>query len=361
MGQANVEDNHPHDGLAHAADRIIKIGYAYREARALLSAVELGVFTVLAEQPLDLDALSHRIGIDRRGARDFFDALVALGLLERDATNRYTCTPDTAHYLDRRELSYLGDDLEFNAQLFGRWNLLTRALKSGKPQNAVAMKGNYPALYADPAALETFAKGMTAATRSPAVALAEKFPWLDYRTVIDIGCAEGCLPVQLARANPHLSGGGFDLPPMQAVFDRYVEAHDLSARLRFYPGDFFHDALPPADVLIFGRVLHNWSLANKKMLLDKAYAALPAGGVLIVYERLIDDERRLRAAALLSSLNMLVMTEGGFDFTAADCVTWMRETGFRDLRVEPLTRDHAMIVGYKDRQTSPDRKPTSGA
>ncbi len=72
-----------------------------------------------------------------------------------------------------------------------------------------------------------------------------------------------------------------------------------------------------------------------------------AGGCLIVYERLIDDERRTNAAGLLASLNMLVMTSGGFDFTGADCIGWMRETGFRDMRVEALTDDQSMIVGTK--------------
>jgi hypothetical protein len=83
------------------------------------------------------------------------------------------------------------------------------------------------------------------------------------------------------------------------------------------------------------------------MLLTKAYQALAPGGALIVYERLIDDERRANAAGLLASLNMLVMTSGGFDFTAADCIGWMRETGFRDMRVEALTEDQLMIVGTK--------------
>lgn len=83
------------------------------------------------------------------------------------------------------------------------------------------------------------------------------------------------------------------------------------------------------------------------MLLEKAYRALPAGGALIVHERLIDDERRVNATGLLSSLNMLIMTEGGFDFTGADCASWMRQTGFRDIRVEPLTSEQSMIIGVK--------------
>jgi hypothetical protein len=153
--------------------------------------------------------------------------------------------------------------------------------------------------------------------------------------------------VLVARAHPHMSGGGFDLPPLKPLFDNYVRQHELSARLRFFPGDFLQDQFPAADVLVLGRILQNWDLTTKKMLLKKAYQALPAGGALIVYERLIDDERRVNAAALLASLNMLIMTAGGFDFTGADCVAWMRETGFRDTRLAPLAGEYSMVIGIK--------------
>ena len=98
---------------------------------------------------------------------------------------------------------------------------------------------------------------------------------------------------------------------------------------------------------MLGRVLHNWDLATKKMLLRKAYDALPRGGALVVYERLIDDERRANAAGLLASLNMLIMTTGGFDFTGSDCIAWMRESGLRDMRVESLASGQSMVVGLK--------------
>jgi hypothetical protein len=165
--------------------------------------------------------------------------------------------------------------------------------------------------------------------------------------LIDVGGAQGCLPVEIARAHPHITGGAFDLPSLEPLFDRYVREQGYANRLRFYSGDFFNDPLPPADVLVIGRVLHNWDLATKTMLLKKAYAALPPAGALIVYERLIDDERRVNADGLLSSLQMLLASPGGFDFTGADCVGWMRETGFRDIRVERLTADQSMVVGIK--------------
>jgi len=83
------------------------------------------------------------------------------------------------------------------------------------------------------------------------------------------------------------------------------------------------------------------------MLLQKAHEALTPGGALIVYERLIDDARSASSTGLLSSLNMLIMTEAGFDFTAADCMDWMRDAGFREMRTEPLADAHSMIVAVK--------------
>src|SRR6266852_194086 len=273
-------------------DRIVQLGLAFRGAKTLLSAAELGVFTALAESPLDLDALRRQVGIDERGARDFFDALVALGMLERDESSRYANTPETHLYLDRQKPTYIGGELDhFNTYVYPHWNLLTPALRTGKPQSGARATGHYPALYADHAALETLVRGMTGGTLPVAKALAAKFPWQDYKTVIDVGTAQGCLPVQIAHAHPHISGGGFDLPPVSPLFDSYAREHGLSHRLRFYAGDFLQDPLPSADVLVFGRVLHNWDIATKRILLKKAHDALPAGGALIVYEWLIDDKR----------------------------------------------------------------------
>ncbi len=117
--------------------------------------------------------------------------------------------------------------------------------------------------------------------------------------------------------------------------------------MRFQPGDFFRDPLPSADVLVMGHILHDWSLEEKQTLLAKAYAALPSGGALLVYEALIDDDRRQNAIGLLSSLNMLIETPGGFDFTGADCQGWMRKAGFRDTRVEHLVGPDSMVIGIK--------------
>jgi tRNA A58 N-methylase Trm61 len=156
-----------------------------------------------------------------------------------------------------------------------------------------------------------------------------------------------CLPVEISSVHPHLTGGGFDLPAIEPIFMSYIRKHGLSDRLQFYPGDFFSDPLPEADVHVMGRILHNWDLPTKTMLLARAHQALPVGGALIVYDPLIDDRRRVQAHALLSSLNMLIETAGGFEYTAAQCREWMRHVGFRDIRTQPLDDVHTAVIGIK--------------
>jgi hypothetical protein len=333
---------------ADSLEGILELGYAFRGAKALLSAVELGVFTALAEEPLDGEALRRQLGLAERGARDFFDALVALGLLHRDGAGRYANAPAADLYLDTRKESYIGGLFEnLNAREYPLWATLTAALRTGRPQTGLEGPSHFGPLFADPQRLAFFVNAMTGASLAPARALASKCPWDRCKTFVDIGTAQGCVPVQVALAHPHLMGAGFDLPIMAPMFDGYVKQRNLSGRVRFVPGDFFVDPLPPGDVLIMGRVLHNWDLERKRVLLQKAHAVLPPGGTLIVYERLIDDARSAGSTGLLSSLNMLIMTEGGFDFTAADCIGWMRDAGFREMRTEPLTGAHAMIVAVR--------------
>ena len=154
-------------------------------------------------------------------------------------------------------------------------------------------------------------------------------------------------PAQVALAHGHLLGGGLDLPLVGPVFEEYVDKHGLSDRLHFYPGDFFEDPLPAADVLVMGHMLHGWDLEVKRMLLGKAYEALPEGGALIVYDAIIDDDRRENTFGLLMSLNMLIENSGGFDYTGADCTSWMHQAGFREARVEHLVGPDSMVVGIK--------------
>jgi hypothetical protein len=329
-------------------DAIMQLGFGYWGSRTLLSAVELGLFTVLARGPLALDKIRGRLGLHERSARDFLDALVALGMLRRDQ-GRYSNTPATDLYLDRSKPTYVGGILEMlSVRLYRIWADLTEALKTGQPQSEARHGGDeFGALYSDPKRLEKFLAAMTGISLGSAHALARKFPWAQYQSFVDIGAAQGGVPVVLARTHKHLTGVGADLQVVGPIFEKYVASHGLQDRLKFARLDFFKEPLPRADVVIMGHILHDWDLPTKKMLMDKAYDALPADGAFVVFEALIDDERRSNAFGLLMSLNMLIETRGGFDYTGADCATWMREAGFKRTRVEHLSGPDSMVIGVK--------------
>lgn len=333
---------------AISPEHTLQLGMGFWASKTLLSAVELGVFSALAGAPADLPTLQTKLGLHERSARDFLDALVALKVLERD-NGVYRNTAESEMFLDKAKPSYVGGLLEMaNARLYGHWGSLSEGLRTGRCQNE-AKHGDDPfaAMYADPKMLRGFLGAMSGVSAGAAQAIAAKFPWKDYKTFVDVGAAQGMVPATLARLHPHLSGIGFDLPQVGPVFEEFITGQRLSGRVRFQGGSFFVDALPGADVIVMGHILHDWDLAQKQMLLRKAFDALPKGGVIIVYDAIIDDDRRENAFGLLMSLNMLIETHGGFDYTGADCQGWMREAGFSVSRVEPLVGQESMVIGFK--------------
>lgn len=333
---------------ATTPENILQLGLGFWGSKALLSAVELGVFSTLAKGPADLVTLQKKLGLHERSARDFLDTLVALKMLQRD-NGLYRNSADTELFLDKAKPSYIGGLLEvMNSRNYGFWGSLTAAVKTGRPQSETRHEQDrYNALYGDPATLQTFLSAMTGISAGVAQAIAANFPWKNYKSFVDLGAAQGMVPVTLARTHPHLSGIGFELPQVRPLFEAFVADNGLSDRVRFHAGDFFTDELPTADVIVMGHILHDWDLAEKKMLLGKAFNALPKGGALIVYDAIIDDERRENAFGLLMSLNMLIENAGGFDYTGADCQGWMRDAGFSDLRCEPLGGPDSMVIGFK--------------
>ncbi|QOZ24380.1 methyltransferase [Bradyrhizobium sp. CCBAU 51753] len=327
----------------------MQVGFGFWASKTLLSAVELGVFSTLANAPADLPTLQGKLGLHPRAARDFLDTLVALKLLERDG-GVYRNTAETDLFLDRANPSYIGGLLEMaNARLYGFWGSLTEALRTGELQNEGKGGGEnlFAALYADPERLRGFLRAMSGVSAGAAQAIAAGFPWKDYTTFMDLGSAQGMVPATLAAAHPHLTGIGFDLPPVKPVFEEFIAQRGVQDRVRFQAGNFFEDPLPNVDVIVMGHILHDWDLAEKKALLSRVFDALPKGGVVIAYDAIIDDDRRNNAFGLLMSLNMLIETSGGFDYTGADCQGWMREAGFAKTRVEPLVGPDSMVIGFK--------------
>jgi O-methyltransferase domain/Dimerisation domain len=334
-------------------DHILQIGFGFWASKTLLSAVELELFSLLADGPKTGTDLQRTMGLHPRGTYDFLDTLVALGLLQRDGggeTGKYANTPSTACYLVRQSPQYIGGILEMaNARLYRFWADLTPALKTGKPQNEIKETGKsmFAELYADPARLEQFMDAMSGISMGNFTAFAEKFDFSKHKTLADIGGATGQLSSIVATRHPHLQCRTCDLAEVRPIAERRVRERKLNGRVVAETIDFFTDEFPKADVITMGMILHDWNLENKKMLIAKAYRALPVGGALVAIENIIDDERRQNAFGLMMSLNMLIEFGEAFDFTGAQFNDWCKEAGFSRCEVIPLAGPASAAVAYK--------------
>lgn len=343
----------PPTGARPTPERILQVGSGFWASKALLTAVDLGVFTHLAGSPQTGADLEGALGLHPRATYDFLDALVALGFLDRDGDGpeaRYRNTAETDLFLDKAKPSYVGGILEmFNARLFGYWNGLDEAVRTGRPQNEIKETGApmFEELYRDPEGLEGFLNAMAGISGGNFRAFAEAFDASGYETMCDVGGATGQLSIIMAEAHPHLRCATFDLPPVAPIAQRHVDAAGLADRVEVVSGDFFRDPLPRADLVTMGMILHDWNLENKKTLIRKAFDALPEGGAFVVIENLIDDARRENAFGLLMSLNMLIEFGDAFDYTFADFRSWCGEAGFTRFEVLPLGGPASAAVAYK--------------
>ena len=302
---------------------IVRLGTLFCESKAVLSAVELGVFTELQDGEVTEPELRRRLGLHPRGSRDFLNLLVALGLLDKDG-NRYSNTPAANRYLVRGTSAYAGGFLEgASRKLWPAWDGLTEALRTGEAQAG----GDFIEMLQVPQARRGYLAMMESLSGPLAPALAAAIDWTVYATVADVGGGRGNLLALLLKEHPHLTGWVFDLPPIEPDCREHVTALGVADRMRFRGGDFFTDPLPESDVLIVGHILADWAPNDRRTLIANAFRAVRPGGALLIYDPIQDPEHP-ETEELVASLHMLLMTAAGRGYTTEECRRWLEEVGF---------------------------------
>ena len=333
--------------------KIMQVGTGFMATKTLLTAVNMELFTILAKRELSGTEIQSRLGLHTRSIYDFLDALVALGFLKRTGlkeTSRYRNADDADMFLDKNKPSYVGGMLEMcNNRLYPFWNDLEEGLKTGAPQNETKNGGKpvFEEVYADPKKLREFVGAMGGIQMGNFIAFAKQFDFSNYKTLCDVGGAGGFLSAQVALNNPHMHCSSFDLPPVEPIAKENIKNLGLENKVKVLSGDFFKDNFPKADVITMGNILHDWGTEDKKMLIKKAYDALPKGGALVIIENIIDDNRSENAFGLLMSLNMLIETSEGYDFSAADFSILAKEIGFQEISIHKLTGPTSAVIAYK--------------
>ncbi len=337
-------------------ENIMKIGTGFWASKILLTAVNFQLFTILSEKKtLSAQEIKSILNFKctDRNAYDFLDTLSALGFLQRDGlleTAMYSNSIDTDTFLDKKKPTYIGGILEMmNNRLYRFWGNLEEGLLTGLPQNE-AKEGDTPIfekLYSSPEKLTEFVNAMSGIQMGNFIAFAQNFDFSKYKTLTDAGGAAGLLSVMVAKHQPHISCLSFDLPAVESIANDTVQHFQLSDRVKIASGNFFTDPIPKADIVVMGNILHDWDEDQKIMLMKKAYEALPDGGAFVAIEGIIDDDRKQNVFGMMMSLNMLIETGKGFDYTLADFNKWAKIVGFTSTNIIPLAGPSSAAIAIK--------------
>ena len=338
--------------------KIMHIGMGFLSSQAMLTAVKLELFTLLAAGSLSEKEIKRKLGLgcSDRHVFDWLDALVSVGFLERkglldDAL--YSNAADTDLFLDKNKKSYMGGILEMaSSRLYGFWRNLEDGLRTGQQQNEG--KGNplgnmefFTDLYKDADKLQEFMNAMSGIQMGNFMMLVNQFDFNKYKTMLDLGGADGWLSIQVCLRHPDIQCTTFDLPPVEPLAKRKIKGFNLSDRIQVASGDLLKDVFPNAEIITMGNILHGMGEEAKQELVNKVFGALPDGGVFMAIENLIDNDRRQNTFGLLMSLNMLIENGDAFDYTMDDFERWTKAAGFKSTERIQLAGPTSAAIAYK--------------
>lgn len=334
---------------------ILKIGTGFWASKILLSAVNFELFTTLSERKsMSASEVKSYLGFKctDRNVYDFLDALTGFGFLNREGileTAKYSNSINSEIFLDKKKPSYVGGMLEMlNHRLYEFWGNLEEALMTGLQQNEAKNGVNiFEAIYADHDRLKEFIHAMSGVQMGNFMIFPKVFDFSKYKTLVDVGGSAGLLSIMVAQNQPHMTCTTWDLPPVAPIAKATIQQFHMEDRVKVEIGDFFNDPIPNSDIVVMGNILHDWDEETKLMLIKKAYDALPEGGAFVTIEGIIDEDRKNNVFGLMMSLNMLIETGTGFDYTFGDFKKWANQVGFKSTSLIPLAGPSSAAIAYK--------------
>ena len=307
---------------------------AFRRSKVMFAAVSLGVFDLLEGKPVGAAALAAEIQVEAEPLERLLDACVGLKLLQRKGA-AYKNEPVASTYLCRDSKRALtGYILYSNDVLFRLWSHLEDAVREGTPrwkQEFGIEGGIFDHFFRTEEAKQTFLQGMHGLGLLSSPEVVEAFDLSRFRQLVDLGGATGHLAIAACERYPDLRAVVFDLPQVIQVARAHAGRSHAAQRVEVIAGDFFQDKLPEADLFAVGRILHDWSEVKIHKLLAKVYRRLPAGGSVLISEKLLREDKTGPSSAQLQSLNMLVCTEGT-ERTLVEYCRLLEAAGFRNVQ-----------------------------
>jgi len=323
----------PQDLTPPDPSAILELLSAYRKSKVMFAAISLGVFEALVDQAKSAAVLAAELGTDVDALERLLHACVMLGLLRPEAGGFRNTAAATAYLTQASPDRLLGYARYTDAVLWAMWSHFADAVREGSHRwkQTYGLDGPlFSHFFRTPEQTREFLMGMHGYGQLSSPVLVNAVDLSRYRTLVDLGGATGHLAIAACRRWPNLRGVVFDLPVVVPVADEIIAAAGMTDRVSTVAGDFFSDPLPPGDLYALGRILHDWTEEKIFRLLRTIFAALPAGGSLLIAEKLLNDDKTGPEWAVLQSLNMLVCTEGK-ERTLAEYSALLEPVGFHEI------------------------------
>jgi O-methyltransferase len=337
------------EGTAAAADSaatLRRLGMALRVSRALHAAAALDLAGLLAGGPRDSASLAAATGTHPGALRRLMRALSAFGVFAEPAPGLFAPTPVSdrlradAPDSMRAAVLFLAGDTRWRC-----WGDLLGSLRTGEPAaDRVLGMGVFEHYAAHPEEAEVHERAMEGITAAVSRAVLAAYDFSRFRCAMDVGGGNARFLADILAAAPALSGVLFDLPHVAPAARALLEARGLAARCRVEGGSFFEGVPRGADLHVLKQVLHDWDDPRAAAILRACRAALPAGGTLLVVERVMPERAEPGPGAdkFLTDLEMLVMT-GGMERTEGEFRALLAQGGFAPRRVVPTASVYALI------------------
>jgi acetylserotonin N-methyltransferase len=313
---------------------ILDLLEAFRRSKVMFAAVSLGVFDTLEGRPHSAADLAEGLSLHPDALTRLLDACIGLKLLERRG-DTYENTPAASAYLCKRSPSRLTGYINYsNTALWKLWANLEDAVREGthRWRQTFGWDGRiFSSFFRTEDDKREFLMGMHGYGLMSSPKVVAAFDLGRYRRLVDLGGATGHLAIAACRRHPELRATVFDLPAAVPLAREIVGASPVADRIEVVAGDFFADELPEADLFALGRILHDWSEDKVLALLRRIFDRLPAGGALLIAEKLLDDDKRGPLWAQMQSLGMLLYTEGK-ERTVAEYESLLKLVGFAEVR-----------------------------
>jgi|GEM_PF-232521 len=334
-----------------------KIMFGFVESQVLFVCHELKLFDCLIDEgPSTLDQISNHLKLPEASLERLLICAHCINLLEKEG-NKYKINPEWAPFLSSKSNHYCGERFghyfKTSYQIFGyllsairenkqQWEKIGRNAKAINDINSIYTDF----IYVNEQSIEAFLSTMWASGYTDSIDLCEKFSLAGYKKLIDLGGASGSFAVAAMHKNPNLDAIIVDYPQVRPYAEAKLKEHHLESRAYFYEGDIFRDALPAGDVYSIGYLLSDWPESMCVSLIQKTYARLPTNGLIVILEKLFDEDKSGPYLTAMLNLTMLLEMQGKHG-SASDYVNWLEKAGFMDCQVIPSSGEKHMIIGVK--------------